>query len=242
MMAVASRPVAAASRPRRIRRGDRAALAAMARYSWPPSATRCHKPVRAPAARERCGQAAAGSVEALDRAVDAEGDLAVGERLEARRRPVVEAETPTLSVPSISGWPGSIQIGTDTTCRTPFGCGQKNAISCPAAALATPGIAANDADAPTSGEAISASTRPCLSVTTKQVGGRAAADTRSAIGCTVAGSPGVDRGLEPRQVRDQPRLAREVLDENVLVLLDQRAGLVEPALQLALRLRGRRRG
>jgi hypothetical protein len=50
----------------------------------------------------------------------------------------------------------------------------------------------------------------------------------------------VDGRLEPRQVGDQPRLAREVLDLAAAVLLDERPRFGQPAQQLLLGLRRHR--
>ena len=59
------------------------------------------------------------------RAVHAERDVAVGQRLEAAAAIASSRLKPTLSVPRISGWSGPIEIGTVTTWRMPSGCGQK---------------------------------------------------------------------------------------------------------------------
>ena len=57
---------------------------------------------------------------------------------------------------------------------------------------------------------------------------------------TVGGSFELDGRLEPRQIGDQARLAVEVLEERLPVLLDQRRRLFEAAHELALGLRGDR--
>ena len=132
--------------------------------------------------------------------------------LETRAATRLSRLKPTLSVPRISGCCESIdQIGTVTTCRMPPACGQNELLR--------------------ARRAIDARQRRARSA----VGMRAEAISRSApalapVGDDAAGRRelllillgdrlhrrrivGVDRRLQARQVGDEPRLAREVLDQ-----------------------------
>ena len=144
---------------------------------------------------------------------------------------------PTLSVPRISG-AGSMQIGTVTTWRMPPACGQNELVSVPVEARWIARQRRVDAVEAFGRRDLRehAARRPVTSTDRR----RAAADIPRRPAAPSSDRCVVYRGLQARQVRDEPRLAREVLEEQASVLLDERARLVEAAPQFLLGLRRHR--
>ena len=162
----------------------------------------------------------------LDAAADGERDLAVRERLEARGRLLVQAE-PDAERAERALRSDRARHGHDLDDAARVRPQRHGLRARRAARLIAPADAASvapHAQPPGLGEHAARRVRDARTDPS-----RCCADSRPRSAARSARSCVVKRGLEVRQVRDEPRLARVVLEERGAVFLQQRPGLLEAA-------------